>query len=528
MADSSAQRITQGALMIAVFSVLSRLLGLLRDRLLATHFGASATLDAYYAAFKMPNFIFNTFVLGALASAFIPIYIKLKNQPNKDESLQLSNRVLNILVIFLLAVALVGSVFATQIVPLIAPGFSPDTSVLAVKLTRLMMFAIVIFGASNLFGSVLQAEKRFTAYAIAPVLYNLGIIVGIIILVPWFGIIGLAWGVLLGSLAHLLIQWLAAQKNGWTYQPTFGWRSQSVKQVFKLLAPRTLGLAANSLNDIITAAFISRLSVGSLAAFSLAINLHSFPINVFGVSLATAVFPVFSQAFSLKQHDDFRHHFSRSLRRILFYVIPMAVLILVLRAQLVRVLLGSGSFDWNATIRTAQMLGFLSLAMISDSLIPLVARAFYAIPDTITPVLASGASMVINFVLLLVLQPWGLNGIGVAYVIASLTNVCLLFWLLGKRLGNLGTANVVAGVKFMVAAAGLSACLTYLTLQLVAPLVNMHTFWGIFLQGLAAGGVGLLTYVFLTSWWKLPEVAFIKSIWQSVINLWCRYVSRTA
>ncbi|MFZ5391163.1 MAG: murein biosynthesis integral membrane protein MurJ, partial [Patescibacteria group bacterium] len=407
---------------------------------------------------------------------------------------------------------------ANQILPIIAPGFSPDTLALAVKLTRPMLLAIAVFGASNLMGSVLQAERRFTAYALAPVLYNLGLIIGIVLLVPLIGLQGLAWGVVLGSVLHLLVQLPAVLKIGWVWQWSLNLTDKYVRQVFKLLLPRTLGLAATSLNDIITAAFISHLAAGSLAAFALAVNLHSFPINVFGVSLAIAVFPLFSQAFSTSRHDDFRQQFILSARRILFYILPAAVLLLVLRAQIVRVILGSGSFDWTDTIRTAQMLGFLALALVSDSLIPLLARAFYALPDTKTPVIASLLSLVVNLILLITLKPLGLTGIGLAYVAASLTNLTLLLWLLGRRLGSLGSSSIIAGLKPMLSAAFLAGSVAYLVLQLMAPLVDMRTFMGIFSQGLAAGLSGLIVYVTLVYIWQLEETVFLKQIWLSSQN----------
>ncbi|MBU1039224.1 murein biosynthesis integral membrane protein MurJ [Patescibacteria group bacterium] len=523
---SSLSLISRGAIIIAAFSILSRLLGLVRDRLLASTFGATATLDAYYAAFKLPDFIFNTFVLGALAVAFIPSYIRLKNEAGPNQAWLLVSRLLNWLVIFLLAAAIVGIIFANHLVPIIAPGFSLETLALSVRLTRLMLLSIVVFGASNLLGSVLQAERRFTAYALAPVLYNLGLIFGIVLLVPYVGIIGLAWGVLIGSFGHLLVQLPAVLKLGFKWQASFDWRDKYFKQVFKLLLPRTFGLAASSLNDIITAAFISHLAAGSLAAFALAVNLHSFPINVFGVSLAIAVFPLFSQAFSLSRPDDFRQQFVASVRRILFYILPVAVMLLVLRAQIVRVVLGSGSFDWLATIRTAQMLGFLALALVSDSLIPLVARAFYALPDTKTPVIASLASLLVNVSLLITLRPLGLTGIGLAYVAASLTNLCLLLWLLSRRLGSLGSQEIIAGLKPMMAAAFLAGSVAYLVLRLMAPVVDMRTFVGIFSQGLVAGLSGVAVYVTLVYIWRLAEVKFIKQIWLSgqtfVKRLWIR------
>lgn len=502
--------LTGGALIIAVFSVASRLLGVLRDRIIASHFGAGSVLDAYYAAFKIPDFIFNIFVLGALASAFIPVFINVRAKEGKASAQKLAQIIFNLLVVLLTACALLGIILAPWLMPVIAPGFDPERQALAISLTRIMLLSIIFFGASNVLGSVLQAEKRFLSYSIAPVLYNLGIIIGLYTFVQKLGPVGLAWGVVFGSVLHLLVQIPAARQAGFSWQPLFNWSERGVKQVLKLLGPRTIGLAASSLEQIITASFVSTLGVGSLAAFTLASNLHSFPINVFGVSLAVAAFPLFSEAFNNNKNDDFISHFKDSVRRILFFVIPMSVLFLVLRAQIVRVVLGSGAFDWSDTIRTAQVLGFLSLAMVADSLVPLVARAFYALSDTRTPALVAIGSVVLNLFLLIIFARYGLGGIGLAYVASRVLSLSALFGLLGKRMGNLGAEYIMQGAWRMLFASIFSGAAAYATLRFMAPQVDMHTFFGIFAQGVTAGGVGILSYLILALTWKLPEVNFVK------------------
>ncbi len=526
MADTigTGSRLTSGALVIAVFSVASRLLGVLRDRLLAAHFGAGSVLDAYYAAFKIPDFIFNIFVLGALASAFIPVFIRLRDREGRPAAWQVAQSVFNLLVSLLIGLALIGIVLAPWLMPLIAPGFEAERLQLATSLTRVMLLAIVFFGASNVIGSVLQAEQRFLSYSLAAVLYNLGIIIGLFTFVRAWGPVGLAWGVVLGSVLHLLVQVPAVFRIGFRWRAVWSFSNPGVREVLRLLGPRTIGLAASSLEQIITAGFVSTLGVGSLAAFALASNLQSFPINVFGVSLAVAAFPIFSQAISLNNHDHFTSHFKESVRRIVFFVLPMSVLFLVLRAQVVRVVLGSGAFDWGDTIRTAQVLGFLALAMLPDSLVPLVARAFYALEDTRTPALVASGTVALNVVLLITLWPFGLMGIGLAYVISRLLSLAALLGLLGRRLGALGADYIIQGTRVMLLASTAAGAAAYGTLQVVVPFVNQHTFVGIFTQGAAAGAVGVLTYLVFTMVAKLPEVEFMErwltSAWRLTRRLW--------
>ncbi len=507
--------ITKSTIVVGVFSVLSRLLGLVRDRLLASNFGAGQVLDAYYAAFKIPDFFFNLLVLGAISAAFIPVYIKIK-QKDVTQALNLSSALINALSLLLLIIGVVCFIAAPQLVSILTPGFNNETMALTITFTRIMLLAMVIFGVSNVLGSLLQAERKFVSFAAAALGYNLGIILGIILIVPLYGPIGLPIGVVFGSLLHLLIQIPEVRKIGFKFKIIL-WQSWlDLKNVSRLIMGRTVGLAASSLEQVITAGFISTMSVGSLAAYNLALNLQSFPINVFGVSLAVAIFPVISEAAALNNHEECATHFKQGIRRILFFVLPLAILFLVLRAQIVRVVLGAGMFDWDDTIRTANILGFLALAMISDSLLPLTARTFYAFHDTKTPAATAVISVIVNVILLISLRSFGLTGVGIAYLISRLVNIGLLFSYLGKRLNSLGLDYIMAGVKVFVPIALVSGAATYGMLHVLAPLVDMKTFWGIFVQGGVAGLVGVASYLILTTWAKLPEVDFMKK-WVGVV-----------
>ncbi len=509
--------VSRGAIIVAVFSVISRLVGVLRDRFLASTFGAGYILDSYYAAFRLPDLIFNTLVLGALATALIPIFIERREKQGLKAAWDLGNRILNLLTIILVFFVIIGIGLAPYLVKIIAPGFDLANIVLTVKLARIMLLAVVIFGISNLFGSLLQAQQRLIAFAAAPIFYNLGIIAGLFWFVPRGGAIGLAWGVVLGSFLHMLLQLWSIWHLGWRWHPLWPLGDSAVFNFLRLLGPRTLGLMAAQINQIVTVSFISALTVGSLAAYSLALNLHSFPINVFGVSLAVAVFPLLSRSRSLGQHQEFINHFSQNIRRVLFYVIPLSVLFLVLRAQLVRVILGSGAFNWYDTIRTAQVLGFLALAIVSDSLIPLVARTFYALQDTKTPVIAAFLSIIVNLGLLITLKSYGLAGVGLAYIFSSLTNLLVLIIFLGKRLGSLGSKHIINGVWQMSLGSLAAAATAYGTLYLIEPFVNMNTFWGIFIQGLSAGLVGIFSYLAVSLAIGMSELNFVRS-W--LISAW--------
>ena len=362
--------VTTGAIIIGLLSILSRVIGLLRDRLLASSFGAGDTLDAYYAAFKIPDFVFNILVLGGLASAFIPVFIEWRTRKGENEAWLVTSTVFNSLILLLGGLAVLGIIFANNLVPLVAPGFSGEKLALTISLSRVMMLAVGFFGASNVISGGLQSYRRFVAYGLAPVMYNLGIILGILFFVPQWGYIGLGIGVLVGSVLHLAIQLPSVIKLGWVWRLSFNIFNEAVRKIIRLILPRTFGLAVHSFNQIVLTIFASTLIAGSLSSFTLALNLQSFPINVFGLSLAIAAFPIFSQAWVNNKAGDLIEHLSYSMRRVLFFVIPLSITFLILRAQIVRVILGAGQFDWTDTINTAQVLGFLALSMIAESLLP--------------------------------------------------------------------------------------------------------------------------------------------------------------
>lgn len=334
-----------GAIIIGFFSVVSKLIGLLRDRLLASTFGASGELDVYYAAFRLPDFVFNTLVLGALSAAFIPVFLEWWNK-DKETSWKITNTLITVLTVVLTISAVIMWIFAEPLMRIIAPGFNFEQHLLTVNLTRIILPSIVIFGISNVISGLLNIFKRFIVYSLAPIMYNLGIVTGIIFFVPRLGVQGLAWGVLLGALLHLLIQLPSAFKIGWHFQ--FNWQLNfaPVQQVIKLMIPRTLGLAVGQINQVVFTILASTMAAGSLAVFNLANNLQSVPIGILGVSMAVAAFPVLSEAWAKQENGNFAICLAVSLRRILFVVIPFSVLLILLRAQIVRVFFGAGNFDW--------------------------------------------------------------------------------------------------------------------------------------------------------------------------------------
>ena len=511
-----------GAIIIGTASMLSRVLGLFRDRLLASSFGASEILDSYYVAFKLPDLIFNILVLGALSSSFIPVFLsywhKDKNL-SKKEAWRITNSVLNILLVILIVIGFLCFIFAPQIMHIIAPGFDSELKAQTADLTRIMLLSIVFFGISNIVSGILNSFKRFLAYSLAPIMYNLGIIFGILFLVPVCGIIGLAWGVVIGAFLHLVIQIPALFKTGYSYKFTFNFKHKGVREIGRLMIPRALALGVNQINQTVIVIIASTLAAGSIAVFNFANNLQFFAISAFGISLAIAAFPVFSQAFAEKDKKKFIETFSSTLRRILYFIIPISIIILLLRAQIVRLVLGTGNFDWQDTYLTAQSLGFFAVSLFAQSIIPLLARSFFAQHNTKTPLIISLISMFVNIVLAWFLGSWmGVIGLALAFSISSIINMLLLLIVLRQKIGDLEDRKIVISVTKIIIASVVTALVVHGLKYLMAGLVDMRSFIGILEQTAVAGGLGLLIYFLISYLFKFEEISALKEIFVKIKN----------
>lgn len=509
----SSESVAGAALMIAVLSIASRFLGVVRDRILAGTFGAGETLDIYYAAFRVPDLVYNLLVLGALSAGFIPVFSSLYAKGESERAWRLTNNIFNILFVSLAIVCLAGIIAAPVFVSLIAPGFSAEAQQTIVSLTRIMFLSPFLLGLSSIVGSVLQARRRFFVYSLSPIFYNLGIIIGAIYLSSRFGVAGLAWGVVIGSFVHLAVQLPVFFGLGFRYRILFQWYDKSVRTVFGMMTARTFGLAVTQVNLMIMTMIASTLPIGSLSVFNLANNLQSFPIGIFGISFAVAVFPLLSAATDKEKIIDY---FSRAFRQILFFIIPATVLILSLRAQFVRLILGSGKFDWTATLLTIDTLAYFAVSLFAQATLPLLARAFYAQHDSKTPFYAALFSAAANIGLSLWLaRPLGVAGLALAFSISSILNFLILFVLLHRRMGGLDERRIIRSIlKYSVA--GIFAALAIQAMKLLIwPYADLSRFWGVLLQGVSAGLFGFVTYLGICSLLKSEE--FIE-LWSAAKN----------
>jgi putative peptidoglycan lipid II flippase len=495
--------------------------------LLAGTFGAGTELDVYYTAFTVPDFIALILIFGAISAAVIPIFSGYLIK-DKENAWKYVNTLLNVFLGFLIIVCGILIIFTPAILSITAPGFTGHKRELAILLTRIMFLSPIILGASNMISGILQVFNRFLVTALAPLLYNIGIIFGIFFFVPHFGLAGLAWGVVLGGVLHLLIQLPAFFHSGFKYRPDFNFRDPGVLKTIKLMVPRSLGLGAGQLNTIATTAIASTLMAGSIAVFNLANNLSSILVNAVAVSVATASFPAMSMAFLKDDSEEFLRKFSGIFRQIIFLTIPISLLLLILRVQIVRVVLGVGRFGWEDTILTTACLGILALNLIAQALIIFLSKTFYAAHNTKVPAIISGLTVAFNIALSLLLvwlikispgfyiflqntlrlggaENVGVIGLALAYSITAVLEAALLLYMFYKSFPKLKSQEIIDSFYKIIIASLIMAVVTFAVRQLLGSVMSLQTFWAIFFQLVASGAVGVTTYALATHYLKSPE-----------------------
>ncbi len=518
------------ALLLGAAGFLSRLLGMLRDRLLTAKFGAGRELDIYYAAFQIPDFLSVVFLLGAASSAILPIFQEYR----KQDHAKAHELIATLFVLFVAAgmvIAAVTFAIAPALMHYLLPGFSPEDRALAASLTRVMLVVPILFGISSILSSVAESFHRFWAYALAPLFYNLGIIVGIIFFVPSLGMWGLGMGVVLGAFLHFLTQVRVVRDLGFSPVKMIGlvWReymrgrmllNAGVIRVIALSFPRVISVSLSQLTLMALIAFGSTLASGSIAVFTLAQNLYFVPIGIFGVSYTVALFPRMSRAYIDRDGDRFFDELFIGIRSILFWIIPSAALFLVLRAHIVRVALGAGAFSWEDTRLTAAVLAAMLLALVCASVVSLCVKGFYALENTWLPLVTNICGSLVSLIgawwlvrlissrspaaeALLALfriqdiaEPEVL-GLALGFALGLVVNIIPLYmtlaWLARKKMRSRMRFPFVSLAKILIAAL-VAAGVAYIVRASFSSTLPLITFMQVLLQGMAAGVVGMVVY----------------------------------
>jgi len=425
------------AILATTFS-LSALLGILRDRLLYARFYAccASALDAYNAAFRIPDIIFRLLVIGALSAAFIPIFSQQLAR-SKQEAYRTASAVINILSLVFFFLTFWIMILARPLSALIASGFSPEQIWLMSRLTRLMVIAQWFFLLSNFLTGVLQSYQRFLLPALAPIVYNLGIIFGIQFLANYWGIFGPAAGVVIGAAWHFFIQLPLVISLGFRYSAVVSFRLAGVKKILKLMAPRTLSLGLAEIEATVALFLASTLPTGSLSLFYLGQRLTQFFGRLFGTTIGQASLPVLSREADQQHLNSFCRILITSLLQAVYLALPAAIILLVLRVPLVRLAYGAQEFPWRATIITGRVVAFFAPIVVINTISDILIRGFYALQDTGTPLFASIFSLAVNIVVALgaVFElRLGVVGLALAIVLSALAQTGLLLILLLKRL----------------------------------------------------------------------------------------------
>lgn len=504
--------VPSAAVILGVTYAVSNILGVFRERLIAAKFGATHLTDIFYASFKIPDIIFNLLVLGAVSAAFIPIFVEHLSEKKNEDANYVASNLLNFLLLLSLILGVVIYVMAWKLVPMLLPGFFSNgknmdinTLELAVTSVRIMLLSPLFFAVSAVLGGILNSHKKFFFYALAPVIYNISIITGIVFFSGKTSspIYGLLAGVIMGAFLHAAIQVPSAIRSGFRWKPVLNFSKYELPQIVKLTIPRVLTMGAQQVN-ILVDTIIASYFVGGITVLNFANNIQTVPTVIFAIAIATAVFPLLSEQRSKGENNNFKKTLSESIRKILFYMIPASIGMIALRAQIVRLIYGVGHFNWEDTFWTTKALGFFAVGLVAQGLIPILLRAFYAVKDTKKPFFIGLGTMVINIIFAVSLPfisslELEVAGVALAFSLAGFFNAGMLYFFLGKRIGRIDFDNKIfsSTLKYILAALVMGVAVHY-SLYLLDFYVNTEKVMGLLAQTAGSIALGVVIYFGLT------------------------------
>lgn len=501
--------ILSAAFIIMATVILSQFLGLIRQRFLVGIFGASNTLGIYLASSRLPDFLFQLIIAGALSSAFIPVFSDYLSRDKEKEGHIFASTLLMLGLAIFFVLSLILVLFANYFCHLLAPGFTGPQIALMANLMRVIIVGELLFIIGSFLQAVLQSYNHFFIPGIAAALYNLGIIIGMVAFYKWLGIFAPAVGVIIGSLIFVAIQIPMIRKIGFTFHIAALKNIEGLKEVVNLMWPRTLSLAIFQVGTLLTVTLISFLQDPgrSYVIFDYAQTLAFAPVALFGQTIAQAAFPVLSR----QRHDmeAFKTTFVSSLSQMLYLVLPISVLFLVLRIPIVRLVYGAGQFDWPATVLTGRILGLFAISLFAQALVYLVSRAFYALHNTFLPLVVGAISTLVMLGLawwMIFILHTGVTSLAISYSVASVLQFCILFILLHYKVGKFKKIPLFLSFFKIFAATFFTGFALYIPIKLLDKLVfdTTYTINLILLTGIASI-IGLSLYFFLTWLFNVQE-----------------------
>jgi putative peptidoglycan lipid II flippase len=508
---STNRDLARAGLIVSGAFLASRVLGFIRAIVVVNTFSAGPELDAFFAAFRLPDLIFQLVAAGALSSALIPVVSGLLGQGEETRAWRVVSTVTNLMLIAMVVLAAILYVFAPSIIPALTPGFDPGNWDRTIELTRIMLLSPIFLALGSVATSVLNSRGRFAASALAPIVYNLAIIGGALFLAPSLGVSGLAISVVAGSILHLLVQLPNVAAIGYRHLPTVDLSDPPSRLALKLMGPRALGLGAGQITFIVVTSIATTFGSGALTVFNTAFTLLQIPIGVIGVPLGIVVLPSLSREAAAGRHDEFAALVSRAVRLLLFVMLPITGIAIVLRREIVALLFGYGKFDEAAIDLTAATLLAFLVGLAAHALIAILARVFYARHDTKTPVAAAILAVVVNSTLAAILAaPFGLPGVALAIAIAAWLETVVLFVALQRRLPELAVRPIASlAVRSSVVAVGGSVAAALVAAGLAATLGPDESRLVLLVRMIAAGSVWLVASAGLASVLRIGELTSI-------------------
>ena len=501
------ESVLEAAMVTAAITLGGSLLGIFRNALLASKFGASANLDVYYAAFRLPDFVYNIFIIGIISAAFVPIFSEYWHR-DKQQANNFANGVILLIGAVGILFALIVIIFARPLGKLFFPGFSTTQLNLAILMTRIMMIQPLLMGISSVIGNILKIFKLFLISALAPLMYNIGIIIGILYFVPQWGVVGLAWGVVLGAAMHLLIQLSAVKETCLKIrlvprvipQITIG-----LNKMLKMAGPRLLAIINAQVFLLGATAIATTLQKGSLAIFNFAYAIQNLPQSIFAMSFTVAAFPRLSSLHAQNKDTEFNKLSKDNILQILFFLVPVGIWFIVFREPIIRLLLGYGKFNWQATIQTARVLSLLVWGMIFQGVSLFMLRIFFAQKDVTRPFKASLVAYGVGLVMVyLGAHYYGLLGLSLAFSLTYvLFFVMLLSFLYSKQFRDKYFERDCAKIILVSLISGIVAQLLF---------ILFRHFFSLSRVGIMLGGVffafipSLIVFIYLSSKWHIAQL----------------------
>ena len=461
---SSTARLARSAGVIGTATLTSRVLGLLRDQVLAWLFGAGNAMDAFYVAYRIPNLLRDLFAEGAMSAAFVPTFTRRLRQLGKPAAWQLGNQLINALIVVTGTLVVLGVIYARPLTELIAGDYAavPGKLELTATLTRILLPLLSLVAVAAALMGMLNSLNRFFIPALSPAMFNVGVILSAFVLVPFAPALGLhpivaiAVGMLLGGLGQIALQLPPLRREGFRYRPHLNPADPGLREMLRLMGPGTLAGAAMQINLLVNTILAAGEGTGAVSWLSYAFRLMYVPIGLFGVSLATATLPAVARHAAGGDLSGMRQTIADALRMMLMLIVPALVGLIVLAEPIVRVIFERGSFAPADTTATAAALAFYAPGLLGYSAVRIVVPCFYALRDSVTPTLVSMAAVVLNLVLNLLLVQWmGYRGLALGTSIAAIANAALLYYLLQRRIGGIGGSRLLAAFWKITVAAGL-------------------------------------------------------------------------